>query len=758
MITIDFGTHATSAAWIDPRTGRPELLPNHDGDGATPSVVYFGRDEVVVGRHALTMAMIEEEQPRVVLGAKRRLTQSTALAVPDREVTASTVVTEVFRRLKGDAERDVFRAEIAKGVFTHPANFGQGERDTIRAAAGAAGFRDVVLLEEPVAAALAYDRYGSGAGDHILICDLGAREFSFAVLSRTEEGLFRPALPSRSLHVGGDDFDQQLYDHCNGIAEKELKRPIDPKGGRDISFLLACQHQKEVLSDRKRADLSAYLSGGTRFRYQLDRNVFEALVQSHAEQAARMARLLFDDATAQGCAVQTVLLMGGSARIPLIRQCFEKSIPLPISPWLQQDAAVALGAAYFGNRDNAKRPEESRVRVQSSTSLSELIHRVESREADERSLMAAENQQQREAMRRRVLDVFTAKAEATAAEHKRLRQVLAQHVANREYALAQETVSAMLRVTPEETELLKAQRFLDTHHGKIGEVRSIGVGGNALSVDVSSDGLLAAVGTTGKQVIFCDLIAGTTVKSPLTHGHHVYSVYLTPDMKDCITACQDGNVRRWLIDDAKQIGAWAHGGVPRTVIRLPDGVHLASGGDDLKIKLWKHEDMSIVCTFDGHTAPLLSLDSSPDGARMVSCSSDQTVRLWDIGRAREIRKMVGHRGSVLAVRFFPGGRIVVSAGDDGSLRVWDTETGREMGRWEGHEGAVHGVAFCPDGRHAVSAGEDKTVRVWDVASGWEVRKFTGHTGGIRSVAITPDGKLAVSGSTDNTVRVWGIGV
>lgn len=760
MIAIDFGTTSTSAAWINPRSGRAEVLPSPDGELATPSVAYFGRDEVVVGRPALAMASIEEEHPRVVLGAKRQLMHPTPLAVPGREVTAASVATELFHKLKGDAEREVFRAEVTRGVVTHPASFGPAERDALRGAATTAGLRDVTLLEEPIAAALAYDRHTGDAGDHVLVCDMGARESAFAVLSRTEEGLFRLSLPPRTLHTGGDDFDLQLYGHCEQIVQTELGRAIDPKGGKDISFLLACRRQKEMLSNRQRTDLSVYLSGGERFRHQIDRGMFEGLIHGQVEQAARMARSLFDDAIAQGCVVQTVLLLGGTARIPLVREQFGKAIPLQFHPWPQQDSAVALGAAYFGDQDGTRRDNVPRVRVQSSTSLSDLIHRVESREADERNHMAADEQRQREAMRKRVLGVFTAKADAADAEHKRLRQVLAQHVANRDFALAQEAVSALRRIAPEDVELQKAQQFLDTHHEKIGEIRAIPIGGDGMSIALSPDGQLAAVGTAANQVVFCDLVAGTTTKPALVHGGHVHSLYLTPDMKNCVTGCRDGNVRWWTIDDTqpKQIGAWAHGGVPRSVLRLPDGSQMFSGGEDAKIKLWKNQDMSVVCTFEGHTGTMNSLDCTSDGSHMISCSADQTVRLWDIGRAREIRRMTGHRGEVRCVRFFPGGRVAVSAGDDATLRLWDTETGREVGRWEGHEGAVHGVEFCPDGRHAVSVSEDKTVCVWDVVSGWAVRRFIGHSSGVRCVAITSDGKRAVSSSTDDTVRVWGIGV
>ena len=167
-----------------------------------------------------------------------------------------------------------------------------------------------------------------------------------------------------------------------------------------------------------------------------------------------------------------------------------------------------------------------------------------------------------------------------------------------EYALAQETLSALLRVTPDDTELQTTERFLDTHHDKIGEVRACAVGGHGLSVSISPDGLLAAVGTAGDQVVFCDLMSGTTVRSPLSHGDHVASLFLTPNMKYCITGCLDGNVHWWLIDGAEHISEWRHGGEVRSVLRMPDGNHMASGGADSKIKLWKiAEAMSVVCDF-----------------------------------------------------------------------------------------------------------------------------------------------------------------
>ncbi len=774
-LALDFGTHVTRAAWIDPRAGRAEVLPNRDGDASTPSVVYFGPDEVVVGRRAVALAAVEEEYPNVVFGAKRRLAHPTALPVPGREVTAIAVAAELFRKLKADAERDVFRTEVARGVIAHPVGFGPAEQDALRSAATAAGFRDVALVEEPVAVALAYDRAAPDAGDHVLVCDLGAHACHFAVVSRTEDGTFRLALPARTLHAGGDDFDRRLYDHCDAVARAELGRPVDPKGGTDVAFLLACTRQKEILSDRPRSEFRAYLSDGVRFRHRLERGAFEELVRGPAEQAARMARVLLDDAAAHGCAVQTVLLVGGSARIPLVRRAFETALPVPVAGWPQGDAAVALGAAYFADRDRAA--PDARVRVSSRTSLSELIHRVATREAAERSRMDADNQRERDARRVRVLDGFAARADADEAEHQRLRRALVQHVANREYALAQEAVSALRSVAPDDPELLKAQRLLDTQHAKIGDARAITVAGQVNALAVTPDGQFAVAGLGNKQLALCDLTAGTVAKTFAGHTDAITGVAVRPDGEQFASAGRDGTIRLWALDTAnpaaslkdviargpapavaKPPAPLAYESVVQGVTYFPDGKQIAACGDDKRVKLWDVEKRAVVCTLEGNDSEALAVACSPDAALILCGTKAKAVRLWSVATGREVRAMSVLGGEVRCARFFPGGRLAVTAHSDGTLRVWDTQTGREMGRWEGHEGAVNGVAFTPDGRHAVSGGDDKTVRVWDVASGWAVRTFAGHGNAIRCVDVTPDGRFAVSGGSDNTVRVWGIGV
>jgi hypothetical protein len=207
----------------------------------------------------------------------------------------------------------------------------------------------VEVVEEPVAAALAYAHAGLKVGERVLVYDLGGGTFDLALLARQGE-TFRPALEPRGLRrCGGDDFDLALYDHCDGQARKTLGRPVSPDGGLNLQFLRLCRLRKETLSARDRCEVSAYLPGGVRFKQTLDRATFEGLIRPRVESTVRLTRTLLDDAAARGSAVDTVVLIGGSARVPLVQGLLEEALPLEPRAWQQQDVAVALGAAWAAN-------------------------------------------------------------------------------------------------------------------------------------------------------------------------------------------------------------------------------------------------------------------------------------------------------------------------------------------------------------------------------------------------------------------------
>ncbi len=149
-IGIDFGTTTSSMAWVDPRTGKAEVLKNAEGEEKTPSVVYFGDGAPLVGTAAEQMLEDEDERRRVVASIKRELVNAPTLALPGRRVMAVEVAAAVLAKLKHDAEALYFRAPVTRAVITCPAGFYAMERDEIAQAARLAGFAEVELLHEPV--------------------------------------------------------------------------------------------------------------------------------------------------------------------------------------------------------------------------------------------------------------------------------------------------------------------------------------------------------------------------------------------------------------------------------------------------------------------------------------------------------------------------------------------------------------------------------------------------------------------------------
>ena len=171
FLGIDFGTSKSTMAWLDPRTGQAEVIKNAEGEDKTPSVVYFGAEGVLVGTPAENMLEEEEQRGRVFVSVKRTIARPMQIALPDhKSITPLEIAAEILKKLKHDAETGHFKESVERVVLTCPAAFSETERDALAEAAMRAGFQTIEMLEEPVAAALAYcaDRpEGGGAGTRL---------------------------------------------------------------------------------------------------------------------------------------------------------------------------------------------------------------------------------------------------------------------------------------------------------------------------------------------------------------------------------------------------------------------------------------------------------------------------------------------------------------------------------------------------------------------------------------------------------------
>ncbi len=189
----------------------------------------------------------------------------------------------------------------------------------------------------------------------------------------------------------------------------------------------------------------------------------------------------------------------------------------------------------------------------------------------------------------------------------------------------------------------------------------------------------------------------------------------------------------------------------------PDGHTLASGSDDLTVRLWDIESQEQVAQLKGHTAWVDSVAWSPDGRTLASVAPDKTVRLWDIGSRQQVAQLKGHSRWAGSVAWSPDGRTLASGAAEKKVRLWDVRSRKQVAVLRGDFRWVSSVAWSPDGRTLASGSLDGTVRLWDIGSRKQVAVLRGHSKWVLSVAWSPDGRTLASGSEDGTVRLWDIG-
>jgi WD40 repeat protein/tRNA A-37 threonylcarbamoyl transferase component Bud32 len=199
-----------------------------------------------------------------------------------------------------------------------------------------------------------------------------------------------------------------------------------------------------------------------------------------------------------------------------------------------------------------------------------------------------------------------------------------------------------------------------------------------------------------------------------------------------------------------------HSSDVNSVTFSPDGQMLATGSDDLTIKLWNLTTKQEIRTFKGHSSWIYAIAISPDGQTIASGSADKTIKLWNLNTGEEIRTLKGHSDSVSSVAFSPDGKLLASSSLDKTIKLWDLETNKEIRTLTGHSKRVASVAFSPDGLTVASGSSDKTIKLWNLNTGKQIRTLTGHLDLVSSIAFSPDGQQLASGSRDKTIKLWNL--
>jgi Fe-S protein assembly chaperone HscA len=358
VVGIDLGTTNSLIAYMD-LTG-PRIIPGADHQKLVPSVVHVG-EEVLVG--AAAQRMLIDDPARTVYSVKRLMGRGAAdladelslfpfriaegsesvvrLDLGGRILTPPEISAMILRELKRNAEIALDK-EITQAVITVPAYFNDAQRQATKDAGRIAGLEVLRLVNEPTAASLAYglDKRNEGL---IAVYDLGGGTFDISIL-RLHEGIFEVLATNGDTHLGGDDIDSRLLRIALEDAATEWGEDLSHNGAFVQTMRRAVIEAKERLSFAPQTTIELAWEGRSYSRL-LTREQFEQLIRDIVDRTLGPCRDCLKDAGVDPEQIDEVVLVGGSTRIPLVREAVANLFRTRPHTELNPDEVVALGAA-----------------------------------------------------------------------------------------------------------------------------------------------------------------------------------------------------------------------------------------------------------------------------------------------------------------------------------------------------------------------------------------------------------------------------
>jgi len=344
VLGIDLGTTFSAMAHVN-QYGKPEIITNAEGFATTPSVVHFYDDDAcVVGEEAVKMVVIDPEN--VVRFIKRHMGEEDfSLEFFGRAYTPQEISALILRKLKEDAE-ELLGRPVNDAVITVPAYFHSAQRGATAEAGAVAGLNVLSIINEPTAAAIAYGLDRIGGSRKLLVLDLGGGTFDVTVM-RIEGTKLSTLASDGNAELGGKDWDDRLLNH---VAEEFYdKFQLDPRDDAAPYQELyeRCLHAKISLSTKERAVIPVNYRG-KRMAVRVTRQLFEDLTGDLVQQCEDTANIVLEKARLEWSQLDDVLLVGGSTRMPMIRNMLERLSGKPPAGGVNPDEVVATGASLAG--------------------------------------------------------------------------------------------------------------------------------------------------------------------------------------------------------------------------------------------------------------------------------------------------------------------------------------------------------------------------------------------------------------------------
>lgn len=366
IIGIDLGTTNSCVAFME--GGQAKVIPNAEGGRTTPSVVANKGGDTLVGMPAKRQAVMNPAQTiasaKRFIGRKFSEVASELKTVPfkvtegpdggcliefnGKGVRPEEISAKVLEKLKDDAER-FLGEKVTEAVITVPAYFNDSQRQATINAGKIAGLDVKRIVNEPTAAALAYGTEKK-KDEKVAVYDFGGGTFDISILEIGSEGTFEVLATNGDTHLGGDDFDQKVFEWIVAEFKKDqgvdlTKDPMAVQRVKDEA-----EKAKKELSTLSETDINLpYItvdaSGPKNLFMKLTRAKFEELVYDLVLRSVEPCRKALADAGLQASQIDEVILVGGSTRVPAVMKKVEEIFGKKPNASVNPDEAVAVGAA-----------------------------------------------------------------------------------------------------------------------------------------------------------------------------------------------------------------------------------------------------------------------------------------------------------------------------------------------------------------------------------------------------------------------------